>query len=158
ADKPLMSEMRAKQQSAPLLFTENRGQVVNADGSPRHDILFTAHSGATKVFISATGIYYQFMKAIYPHAYDSPQVYVNTDHKKRGEAEPQMTSQSYRFSVSLAGANAHPTVRREGKSQYVENFYLAQCPDGITNVATYEKIVCENVYPNIDWVIYSNGQ
>ena len=47
----------------PLLFMENKGQVADMEGKLRPDILFTSYSKGTKLFFSADGIYYQFMKS-----------------------------------------------------------------------------------------------
>jgi hypothetical protein len=38
------------------------------------------------------------------------------------------------------------------------NFYLANCPGGILNVPTYKNVLVKNVYPGIDWNIYTGEQ
>src|SRR5690606_23974725 len=65
---------------------------------------------------------------------------------------------THRFSVQLAGANPQPAIRTENISSGVQNYYLAHCPQGITGVKSYKKLVFENIYPHIDWVIYSTGK
>lgn len=37
------------------------------------------------------------------------------------------------------------------------NYYLPQCPNGITNVPGYARVVYENAFPNIDVHFYSNA-
>ena len=37
------------------------------------------------------------------------------------------------------------------------NYYLPHCPEGITEVPGYQRIVAENVYPGIDCHFYSNS-
>ncbi len=140
--------------AANLLFAENRGQVIDDNGNHRADILFTAHSGGTQVFLTATGISYQFTKVTYPDGYDP--------HKAQDLLQPaaaikNVKKETYRFSLSLAGANAHPAIRKELKNAYTENYYTTGCPEGITIVGAYERLVYENVYPHIDWVVYRNG-
>ncbi|PQJ10520.1 hypothetical protein CJD36_011125 [Flavipsychrobacter stenotrophus] len=133
-----------------LLFTPNLGQVADMAGAPRPDILFTAHSASTNVYLTATGIAYQFSKTKYPEGYD-PLV---SDINNNGV---QTETQTFLLTVQLIGANPHAMVRKEMIAGRKDNFYLSNCPDGITNVSTYRKLVYENVYPNIDWVIYSKG-
>ncbi len=146
----------ADMRSSKLLFTENRGQVADDKGNPRPDILFTTHSGNTGVYLTPTGIYYQFVHTTYPDGYIADPKKVK-DEEKQAELEKQIKAETYRFSLTLAGANPNPVIRKEGKNILTENFYLPQCPNGITGVATYDRVVYENVYPHIDWVVYSNG-
>ena len=132
-------------QNEAFLFTENIGQVTDQKGHLRSDILFTAHDRTAHLFITATGIDYQFTKV----------KGLNPD--KPGSNEKAII-QTYKFSLTLAGANPRPQIIREQKNTFTENFYLAHCPGGITGVKTYEKLVYRDVYPGIDWILYSNGQ
>lgn len=139
----------------PLLFTENKGQVTNTDGKPRPDILFTAKGDYTQLFLTATGIRYQFTRIIYPEGYGAKGI----DAAKQEELAKQVKTQTHLFSLTLQGANPEPVIRREKKNPFTENFYTSNVPkEGITQVATYEKIVYENIYPHIDWIVYSQGK
>jgi hypothetical protein len=139
----------------PLLFTENKGQVTNTDGKQRPDILFTAKGDYTQLFLTATGIQYQFTRIIYPEGYGAKGI----DAAKQEELAKQVKTQTHLFSLTLQGANPEPVIRREKKNPFTENFYTPNVPkEGITHVATYEKIVYENIYPHIDWVVYSQGK
>ncbi|MFA6056826.1 MAG: T9SS type A sorting domain-containing protein [Taibaiella sp.] len=139
----------------PLLFTENKGQVTNIEGKPRPDILFTATGDHTQLFLTATGIQYQFTRIIYPEGYGARGI----DAAKQEELAKQVETQTHLFSLTLQGANPEPVIRREKKNPFTENFYTPNVPkEGITQVATYEKIVYENIYPHIDWVLYSQGK
>lgn len=139
----------------PLLFAENKGQVTNPDGRPRPDILFTAHSEQTQLFLTAIGIQYQFTRIVYPEGYEA----AGMDVTKQAELAKKIETQTHLFSLTLKGANPQPVIRREKKNLFTENFYTPNVPNGgVTQVATYEKIVYENVYPHIDWVLYSQGK
>ncbi len=142
-----------RRQSLPLLFAENKGQVIDKDGKPRPDILFTANGDNTQMFLTATGIQYQFARVVYPEGYR------DMDKAKQEALAQQVKTQTHLFSLTLQGANPNPVIRREKKNLFTQNFYTERVPEGgITNVATYEKIVYENVYPHIDWVLYSKGE
>ncbi len=124
------------------------------DGNLQPDILFTTHSNGVKLFLNKNGISYQFQKTEYPEGYDV------ADKKKMLDAElqKQIKTSTYRMDMELVGANSNPIIETEGKSEYFENFYLSHCPNGVLNVPTFTKITYKEVYPNIDWVIYTTGQ
>jgi hypothetical protein len=122
----------------PLLFAENKGQVTDNSGKMRQDILFTTTSGAARVFLTAAGIQYQFSEA---------------------NADEPGTIKTHAFTLTLKGANVNPKIRREEKNVFTQHFYTGHMPqEGVTNVATYGRIVYENVYPGIDWIVYSRNE
>ena len=139
----------------PLLFTENMGQVADDKNTLRPDILFTAQHGGAKIYLSATGIHYQFTNLDYPAGYQRDERMVQ-DREKQEALQKDIKYSTHRFTLSLAGANPAPIVSKEAQSAYSENFYLAQCPQGITGVHTYARLVYKDVYPGIDWIIYSS--
>jgi hypothetical protein len=53
--------------------------------------------------------------------------------------------------------NPNATVEALDKNEYYENYYniTGHYQDGILNVRSFGKIRINNVYPNIDWIIYS---
>jgi hypothetical protein len=142
----------------PFAFTENRGQVADLDHHPRPDILFTARSGDMSMFLGTHGLYYQFNHLVYPKGYDEQRISEVQDIEEATQLRRQVKLETYRVSLMLTGnVNTHPHIRREQRSSFVQHFYLQQCPQGITGVANYGRLVYESVYPNIDWVIYANG-
>ncbi len=154
---PQPAAYNQKLQSSSLLFMENKGQIADDKGNLRPDILFTANSAGAKIYLSANSIHYQFTKTEYPKGYDPYKKEPVKDPEKEVELQKQIKQSTYRFSLELQSANLHPAVTTEKQSAYTENYYLAQCPNGITGVHGYEKITYNNVYPNIDWIIYSKG-
>ncbi len=144
-------------QQQPLLFIENRGQVADVSGKLRPDILFTSQSDGAKLFFTANAIHYQFTKTEFlkerSDSIQSDKLYQNYKMDVLGKKIQQSI---HRFSVALQGANPNPSIKKEQQTDYYENYYMSHCPDGITGVKSYQKITFENVYPGIDWVIYSN--
>jgi hypothetical protein len=153
---PAGEKALALQQVMPLSFIENKGQLVDAAGKARPDILFTAASGNAQLFLSSTGIHYQFSRIVYPEGYTLS--FDPDDAAERSALLSRTKVQAHRFTLQLAGANPNAVIRREHKSITQHNYYLATHPEGITHVAGYEKIVYKNVYPQIDWVVYSHGK
>ena len=154
---PQPAVYQQKMQSSALLFMENKGQVADDKGNLQPNILFTANSGGAKIYLTANSIHYQFSKTDYPKGYDPFSKEPAKDPQQEEALRKQIRTSTHRFTVELQGANLHPTVSKQEQSSYYENYYLAQCPNGITNVHGYEKIVYKNVYPNIDWIVYSKG-
>jgi len=83
-------------------------------------------------------------------------VFLNPICEENGEpVEEQVKDIEYaRVDMVLNGVNfTKDQITRTDGLGY-ENFYLAQCPDGIINVPTTREITIANVWPGIDWVIY----
>jgi hypothetical protein len=66
------------------------------------------------------------------------------------------TYNMYRLDVELVGANENPRVRNEQKIDYVESYYSSHIKEGGATANAYSRIVYENVYPNIDWILSAN--
>ena len=136
----------------PFLFMENKGQIADINGKARNDIKFTAQSNGVKLFIAADGIYYQFNKSE-EKCNSARERFDFVFNKKNRNSETKL----YRLDMKLIGANPSPKIVREEISAYFENYFLANCSQGITNVFGCSKIIFQSIYPNIDWVIYTKN-
>ena len=58
--------------------------------------------------------------------------------------------------MDIVGMNPNAVTSNEEQTEEYFNYYYAHCPEGITNVYGYKKVVYENVYDNIDLIYYSN--
>ncbi len=136
--------------SNTILFAENKGQVTDKKGHKRDDILFTAHSNEVQVFVGRSFISYQFTRATaVGNATVSPG-------SMRGDTRAT-TMATYRTDMRFVGANPAAEVEATAINSYFENYYLPGCRNGITGVRTCERIVVKDLYPHIDWVLYSKG-
>lgn len=149
AQQSSLKNLSPRQLNQGILFTENRGQVANLEGIPQPQVLFTANNAGVKLFISSSGIHYQFIRIF-----------------EKGDRNPKFARipikdadsiQILRLDMKLIGAQIPNQVIRDGSVTGVENFYLAHCPQGITNVKQYNRITFKNVYPGIDWILYDNN-
>lgn len=122
----------------PFYFIENKGQV-KGDGK---DILFVLRGKGVEVFVGKNSLHYVFTRCDLK-AEPGPSIYT-----------------SYRTDMYLLGANPEAEVRKEEPQDYYENYYnVPSHPEGITHVNSFTKLVFENVYPGIDWVLYTrDGQ
>jgi hypothetical protein len=152
----LSSQKQSRAHSeTPRVFVENRGQIVDENGIPRPDILFTLRNGNTSIFLNSKNIYYQFEKIEFPEGFiqDSRKV---EDIEKQEALRKQIKRSTHRMSLSLKSANVWGAIVKEEPQSYTENYYLPQCRNGITGIQSFGRITFKDVYPGIDWVIYSN--
>ncbi len=131
--------------SKKLSFTENKGQITDQYGQDRPDIQFKVESPGLVIFVSNTGLHYQWNEAKQTnknlsetHHLDMPELQVN----------------SYRMEVKLLGADPHATVIKEQQQAEVERYYTTHVDAANNLVHAYHKVTYKNVYPNIDWVLY----
>ena len=127
-------------------FEENKGQV-SGEGADR--ILFFHKDAGMTIFLMPTGIAYQFHNYIKSEK-NSPlneSLIGNSSHES-----PDYKVQTYRMDMNLIGANPNAKITSYGESDDFTNYYHANA----MNVHSYEKVVYEDIYPNIDWVVYKN--
>jgi hypothetical protein len=135
AAKELVTPNEAKQ----LLFIENKGQITDQYKQERKDIDFKLDGGGMSIFVGDGQIHYQW--------------YQYTG--KPGDSAMEVNT--YRMDVQLVGANPNAPLQKEEVDKYYENYYTPQLKDGVT-AKSYRRMVYKNIYPQIDWVIYTKGQ
>lgn len=126
-----------------LVFIENKGQIMDQDRMPRADIRFSLATGnGLNIFIGGGAIHYQF---------HTP----GKNNSGQGNSQPAYTG--YRMDVELVGANLSAKFIPGKVNSYFEHHYNdATGPDGVM-VRSYERLTCKDVYPNIDWVLYTES-
>ncbi len=125
-------------------FIENVGQVLDCEGKQREDLLFTTGAGSARVFFSRDKISYVFLKFSEDAAENGGEA------PFPGVLTPRSPSSSYRMDMELLGASSRLTVRAEGMRPDHSMHYCAGRDARIAR--SYDRIVYENIYPNIDLV------
>ena len=135
-----------------LSFEPNVGQIITDLGAPASNVHFKASVPGLEFYLTEEGLTYVFVH----HNGDE------YDPALGGSPTPgfETTTDFARVDMVLKNATLDKqTVRTENPSESFTNYYLAHCPDGRTEVRGFYRIVYPNVYPNIDWVIFSeDGQ
>lgn len=140
---------------APQGFVENKGQVKGFDGMARPEVKFAWQQGSVQLFVLENGLAYQFTRMHYPQDYlrlasDSKGP---KDREKLKQLQKQVRRETFRMDMHLKGANANPRISTGGKSTDHIHFYNHQ----VTDVHSFDKITCHDVYPGIDWVVYQHN-
>lgn len=149
------SNFKLNDPAGNLFFIENKGQVTDQDHNARPDIQFRlAAAGGLNVFIGSAAIHYQFSKA----DNSLPQEEQNFKTKHPGDKELEPTTYTmYRMDVELVGADKNAKVTTEEKQDYYENYYTPGTGENGAKALAYKKITYKEVYPHIDWVLYTRG-
>jgi hypothetical protein len=127
-------------ESRGLSFTENKGQVTDQHYQPRTDIDFKMETPqGMNIFIGDGQLHYQWNKT------DD-----NTDKKAK-----EYKIASYRLDVELQGANRNAEVISEGRTADYDQYYKEYLPLEGAKAYSYSKVTYKNIYPKIDWVLYS---
>lgn len=67
-------------------------------------------------------------------------------------------TETYRMDVTLVGANPNAELTYLDADDYYENYYTANTPENGITAKSYRKMVYKNIYPGIDWVIYTKSK
>lgn len=139
----------------PISFIENKGQVTDQNSISRDDIQFKVAAGpGLNIFIGNGAIHYQFSKPDeVAGAVNSVGVTGFSDARHSAN-----TYTMYRMDVELIGANRNALVIKSEQKDYYENHFIASAA-GYAVAGSFSKVVYKDIYPNIDWVLYTvNGQ
>jgi hypothetical protein len=136
-------------------FIENKGQLADSNGKPTPDILFYASTPGMHIYVRQEGISFVLCKKV--------KNTVNTITEREAVNNmpyEQFTESSaveyYRTDMDFAGNVVKPVVAGMEPTGAFNNYYLSQCPNGILNVRAYKGVTFENIYPDIDFVLYVN--
>ncbi|MBU1720716.1 MAG: SBBP repeat-containing protein, partial [Bacteroidetes bacterium] len=115
-------------------FQKNMGQIVDVDGNIRNDIKFYTHSQSPSVYFTDTTLSYVFAKV------DGDSVTPDT---------------LCRVDMAFPGSLPTMVCPKDVNSDYT-NFYLGHCPQGITHVPNYQKVVMPDLWQHVDLFMTGN--
>ncbi|MBI2271144.1 MAG: gliding motility-associated C-terminal domain-containing protein [Bacteroidetes bacterium] len=164
-DKPGNSALKEKaqewmQKQPVVAFLENKGQMTNESGNPIPFVLFKAQMPGLDIYLTQTGFTYIFYKlpeddehknSFFPLKREEAMAKLPDEKKKKPKAEWE------RIEMTLSGAAIKKENILTGKSSQTDfNFFYSHCPGGIYGVKASSRITIKEVYPGIDWVIYTS--
>ncbi len=122
-------------------FIENKGQVTDAAGHSRQDILYYSSTGKGNVYLRTSGLSYVILQ--------------ETTSDEEQIAAPKIIS-GHRVDIDFEGANTEVVIATHNLTGTVFNYYLANCP-GITS-QSYGTVEYKNIYNKIDVKFYGQQQ
>lgn len=118
--------------SIPFCFTENKGQL--AQPGSEH-VFYTARQGGLSLCLTEKGLSYTLYRAC-----DS------------------LTMACDRVDMTLEHAHiSEKNIVAEDQLAFERSYYLPGCPAGISKVHSYARLRIKEVYPGIDWILYSEA-
>ena len=140
-----------------IVFIPNKGQIIDTEGKLRPDILYKAELNGVDLYLTYKGMSFVFYKyEDEPKNLAAGEKELNRIHDTFKDEIEDKIVKMYRMDLDIVGMNQNfKTVNEEQTTEYY-NYYYAHCPDGITKVHAYRKVIFKSVYDNIDLVYYSN--
>lgn len=157
AGTPPSLAMTENPSSAPAAFEENKGQVRTSNGAVASFVRYRLTQGSTQLFLLENGIAYQFSRLHYPAGYLdlAAEGRLDADKQKQLDAlREQVRLETFRMNMLLEGANPQARITTEGRSSDYTQYYNHDALD----VHTYTKVTYHEVYPGIDWVVYTTAK
>ncbi len=151
---PAVNSELSSRSAAPSGFEENKGQVITKTGETASFVRYRLTQGNTRIFLLGDGIAYQFNRTHYPEGYAELEQRERLDATKHDELEAlrkEIRVETYRMDMLLEGANANARITTEGRSTDFTQYYNHSALD----VHTYSRVTYHEVYPGIDWVVYT---
>lgn len=150
------------QLSVNHVFIENKGQFQLPNGQKNDSILYMLKAQNVDIAIGYNCIHYYFKsrsnQVETEVSLNNRQFGIlagNTDLNPITPSIAENKLDVYRLDMFLSGSKYPSKIKSENVVDYYENYYnLINKPNGVTQVHGCEKIVMENVYSGIDWVIY----
>src|ERR1043165_4927111 len=136
-------------------YIENKGQIVDQNGTVRSDIRFMYYDDQFKLTLRNTGFSYEFVRTDYlqPSNTESgtPR---EIDDEDAIEYTPQYTVN--RIDVEFMKPNSSVEVILEGQSPFYRNYFNEHTGyKGIKRIHSFNAVTYKNIYNNIDLVFSS---
>ncbi len=144
-----------------LQFIPNKGQVNDAAGYLRPDVLYVGESSSYCIYVNKSGISYVLNKVDenIPGDGDTLSLSVYLERLGRGKvAQRDALVRSHRFDLQFLGSSNASVFEEHDLAEGYSNFYYAHCKQGIANVNSYNKLIQKNIYEGIDVVYHGDKQ
>ncbi|MCB9064171.1 MAG: T9SS type A sorting domain-containing protein [Chitinophagales bacterium] len=143
-----------------LQFITNKGQITDQYRKARTDIDAKIEANGVTLFIGDGRLHYQWTKNTSPNPSQGGESNPNINEAEYtlspwGRAGEGSESIIYRMDVELVGADKKAKAIFEQPTGYTEHYYTARSGKGGIHAQGYNRITYKNIYPNIDWTIYT---
>ena len=147
------SEIMAESKYDLVRFTENKGQISDQYYHPRPDVLYAGQQGGLVFHLKQNGISYQlYYEKVSSKSCNNPYLPTSISDKLINHS-----LDCYRVDLTWINALKPSSILTEGTFSDVENFYLPSCPNGALSVKSAASVRYQNLYPGIDFKMYSTA-
>lgn len=162
----LNPEPRTTLKGSGMMFTQNKGQIVDMAQHLRPDILFKGDGGGADIYLRKTGVSYvlsnmtEVMHEIEERVEDmikAGEITHEQEQEKKSELERKAFLKIHRVDVDFVCGSTDTEIITGDKVEGYNNYYYGHCPQGITQVNSYNEVIQKNIYPGID-VKYYGGK
>ncbi len=134
----------------PLEFLENVGQLRNTNGEAATNVLFKAEAPGLDVYITTTGITYVFLE-------EEEKIKGVRKWLRFGREGHEAENLKYeKIELILPGAGISRENIIKGPAGIASYHFLLGKEEIFYDVKKYARITVRNIYPGIDWVLYSD--
>lgn len=146
-------------------FTQNKGQIIDVENQLRPDILFKGEGIGADIYLRKTGISYvqsnmdKVMHEVHEEIEElekSGGLRDQSEQEKMRELLKRKTTKLHRVDVDFYGCNPNVQTLTAEEVEGYSNYYYPHCPQGITNVSSYNEVTVKNIYSNIDVKYYGS--
>jgi len=150
--------------ASKIIFTENKGQLVDMKKQLRPDILFSAKNGGD-IYVRKSGVSYVLNNLA---DINKKAEIIEHNLRKKGEHNPARIENEknellkdekitvQRIDMDFINGNPQPEIEKLNKVEGYENYYYSHCPQGIRNVESWNELLLKNIYNKTD-VRYTAG-
>ncbi len=125
-----------------IVFTENKGQIVDQSGKARPDVLFTGEYKGLVYQLRNNGISYQ----LYQHTKEK-----QTQNPFTKLTQTRKDSNTiYRVDVNWQNCNTNLQVIKNQALPGFENFYRASPEKPLSGIRSFKEVMYKNLYQGID--------
>ncbi|MCU0359615.1 MAG: SBBP repeat-containing protein [Bacteroidia bacterium] len=140
-----LKEFISPKNTTRATFTQNNKLVWDSKGNYHSEVRYYMDDINFQLFLLETGLAYQFTN-IYENEKDCKNL-------KSGASNINRT-ETFRIDIELIGANPNPIVSHANAVPENDKFALPYHKD----INSYRKVTYHEIYPGIDWVIYTKDE
>ena len=146
-----------------LIFTPNKGQIVDMNHQPRPDVLFKGSVAGGDVYVRKSGMSYvlndwsqvsQKVTKEIAATGTSPRVVAPELRQQLLEKEK---IRFHRIDIDFLNCSSHTEIISEEPVDGITNIYGESCMEGITNIRSSHRVMQKNIYKNIDIKYYGSS-
>lgn len=145
----------AQKKDQSFSFYENKGQIVDQNGSSNTNVKYLLNSPGLNVQIKNNGFSYDVYEI------ETKRIKKKKSNEKiildprRDSPDKKITYKYHRIDIDFVDSKKNPEIVAEGKSEDYENYYnLPDKKEGVSFVHRYKKVTYKNLYNNIDLVFF----